>query len=73
MISATLNFASAILLLCMSRLPAIVADSAAVIHERVISIELVSSVINTGFFLVGLWLVFECGRDLYRIWLLSRR
>jgi len=73
MISATLNFASAILLLCMSRLSAIVADSAAVIHERVISIELVNNVITTGFFLVGLWLVFECGRDLYRIWLLSRR
>jgi hypothetical protein len=72
MISATLNLVSAILMFCMSRLPAIIADSAAVSDERVISIELVNGVITTGFFWVGLWLLFECGRDLYRIWQLSR-
>ena len=72
MIGATLNFASAVLLLCMSRLPAIVADSAAVVHERVISIELVNSIIAAGFFWVGLWLLFECGRDIYRIRQLSQ-
>lgn len=72
MISATLNFASAVLLICMSQLSAVVVDSGAVIHGRTISIELVNDVITTGLFWVGLWLVFECGRDIYRIWLLSR-
>lgn len=72
MISATLNLASAVLLLCMSRLSSIVADPDAVMDGRVISIELANSIITTGFFWVGLWLLFECGRDLYRIWQLSR-
>lgn len=72
MISATLNLLTAGLLLCMSRLPAIVINSADVIDGRVISIELVNRVITSGFFLVSLWLLFECGRDLYRSWQLSR-
>lgn len=71
--SAVLNVATAILLLCMSRLPAIVADSAASIERKGISIEIANEIITTGLLWVGLWLLFECGRDIYRLWQLSRR
>lgn len=70
-ISAGLNFGAAILLLCMSRLPAIIAEST-VADGRVLSIDIANSVITTGLLGVGFWLLFECGRDLYRIWQLSR-
>jgi len=72
LLSAVLNLATAILLLCMSRLPAIVANSAALTEGRVITVDLANKVITTGLLWVGLWLLFECGRDLYRVWQLSR-
>lgn len=72
MIGATLNLVSAILLFCMSRLPAIIADSSVIADGRVFSIDLANKVIVTGLFWVGLWLLFECARDLYRIWQLLR-
>jgi len=69
-ISAGLNLAAAVLLLCMSRLPAIIAESA-VADGRVISIDMANGVIAAGLLWVGLWLLFECGRDLHRIRQLS--
>lgn len=70
-ISAGLNLMIAILLLCMSRLPAIIVELSAA-DERVPSIDIANSFISAGLLWVGLWLVFEGGRDLYRMWLLSR-
>jgi hypothetical protein len=70
-ISAGLNFAVAILLLCISRLSAVIAETSAA-HERVLSIDIANSVIGTGLLWVGIWLLFECGRDLYRMRQLSR-
>jgi hypothetical protein len=72
MLSAVLNLAAAILLLCMSRLPAIVADSATITDERGISIDLANQIITAGLFWVGFWLLFECGRDIHRWRQLSR-
>jgi hypothetical protein len=69
--SAGLNFAVAILLLCMSRLPAIIAKSSTA-DGHILSIDIANSVIATGLLWVGLWLLFECGRDIYRIRQLSR-
>lgn len=70
--SAVLNVAAAILLLCMSRLPVIVADTAAIIEGRVISLDIANQMITSGMFWVGLWLLFECGRDIFRVWKLAR-
>jgi hypothetical protein len=71
-VSAVLNLVVAILLLCMSRLSAIIAESGVITDGRIVSIDLANKVITAGLFGVGLWLLFQCGRDLYRIWQLSR-
>lgn len=70
-ISAGLNLAVAILLLGMSRLPAIIAELSAA-EERVHSIDMANRVIGIALLWVGIWLLFECGRDLRRIRQLSR-
>lgn len=50
MISATPNFASAVDVVFQVPRTAIVVDLAAVIHERIISIERANKVIRTGLF-----------------------
>ncbi len=71
-VDALINLVSAVLLLSLSRVDAILADSANPATELVISLDLANHIIGTGLFWVGIWLLFMVGRSVYRAWQLSR-
>ena len=72
LMDAALNIASALLLLLLSRVEAIVVDTQNPLAERVEFLGLTNHFIAVGMFWVGIWLVFMAGRSLYRAWLLTR-
>jgi hypothetical protein len=71
MLDAIISFASAILLLIVSRINPVVIDVSKT-QEHLSRIQITNTVIETGTFWVGLFLVFMAGLSLYRAWKLSQ-
>lgn len=69
LISATLNLATAGVLIAISHLPVILASVPGK-EDPAFSLAAVNHAMATGLLITGLWLLYECGRDLYRAWLL---
>lgn len=70
-LDAIITFASAIVLLIVSRINPVVIDISKT-QEHVDTIQITNKVIEIGLFWVGLFLVFMAGLSLYRAWKLSR-
>lgn len=70
-IEAAINVALAIPLLLVSRLAPIVVDTSSA-QQHLDILKIGNSVISTGLFWVGIWLIFMAGWSVYRAWQLSR-
>lgn len=70
-LDAIISFASAIVLLIVSRINPVVIDISKT-QEHTDTIQITNKVIEIGLFWVGLFLVFMAGLSLYRAWKLSR-
>jgi hypothetical protein len=70
-LDAVVSFASAILLLIVSRINPVVIDVSST-QEHLGRMQITNTVIETGLFWVGLFLVFMAGLSLYRAWKLSQ-
>jgi len=70
-LDAIVSFATAILLLIISRINPVVVDISKT-QEHLDTMQITNKVIEIGLFWVGLFLVFMAGLSLYRAWKLSR-
>jgi hypothetical protein len=70
-LDAIISFASAIVLLIVSRMNPVVMDISKT-HEHAERMQITNKVMEVGLFWVGLFLVFMAGLSLYRAWKLSR-